>query len=64
MDLDNILFGLIAFLTGLIAFLTDKPRSWREKKAGPIGLSDAQYKSGYWLILISGIGLILYGLFA
>ena len=63
MDLDNILYGLIAFLIGIIAFLTDKPRSWREKKAGPMGLSEAQYKSGYWMLMLAGIGLLLAGIF-
>ncbi|WP_420577985.1 hypothetical protein [Ekhidna sp.] len=63
MDLEHLLYGLIAFLIGLIAKISDKPRSWKEKKTRPLGLSEARFKGGYWALMLAGIVMILISVF-
>jgi uncharacterized membrane protein YiaA len=63
MNVDIIITGLVSFLIGLTAQLFDRPRTAREKRDIPLGLTEAQFKVSKWGLLIGGVFFILYGLF-
>jgi len=63
MNIDIIITGLVSLTIGLIAQLLDKPRSAREKRDIPLGLSEAQFKYSKWTLIIGGALAAIYGLF-
>jgi len=63
MSVDIIIIGLVSLLIGLTAQLLDRPRTAREKRDIPLGLSEAQFKTSKWGLLIVGMFLVIYGLF-
>lgn len=62
MNIDSILYGLIAFLIGLMAFISDKPRTVKDKRTRKLGTTEGMFKSGYWGLMIGGIISIIMGL--
>ncbi len=63
MNIELIITGLIALLIGLLGQVLDKPRSAREKRDVPLGLSESQFKVSKLTLIIVGIICILYGSF-
>jgi hypothetical protein len=63
MNIDIIITGLVSLLIGLIAQLIDKPRTAREQRDIPLGLSEVEFKVSKWTLLIVGVFAIIYGLF-
>jgi uncharacterized membrane protein HdeD (DUF308 family) len=63
MNIEILITGLVSLLIGLTAHTFDKPRTAREKRDIPLGLSEAQFKASKWGLIIVGVLLIIYGLF-
>lgn len=61
MNIELIITGLIALLIGLLGQVLDRPRSAREKRDVPLGLSESQFKVSKLTLIIVGIICILYG---
>lgn len=62
MNIDLIITGLTALLIGLVAQVFDKPRSAREMRDVPLGLSESQFKASKWALIIGGSFLTISGL--
>jgi hypothetical protein len=45
MNIEILITGLVSLLIGLTAHTFDKPRTAREKRDIPLGLSEAQFKA-------------------
>ena len=63
MNIDLIITGLVGLLIGLVAQVIDKPRSAREKRDVPLGLTESQFKASKWGLIVVGVFCIIYGLF-
>jgi hypothetical protein len=63
MNIEILITGLVSLLIGLTAHTFDNPRTAREKRDIPLGLSEAQFKASKWGLIIVGLLLTIYGLF-
>jgi len=62
-DIEFLLYGLIAILIGLIPLITESRLSKKEKQDRNFGYSEASYLFGGYGLLISGIIMIIMALF-
>ena len=63
MNIESIITGLFSLLAGLVAHVLEKPKSAREKRDIPLGLSEAKFKVAKWTLIVVGTFSIIYGLF-
>jgi hypothetical protein len=63
MNIDIVITGLVSLLIGLTAHIYDKPRTAREKKEVPLGLTEAHFKTSKWALIIGGLLIVIFGLF-